>query len=369
MFGKKDLRELAEYRSDGAVLSLYLNTDPTQHTTDEYKLALRQLLKEIKDHAVAKDIAAVERFVDFEYDWRGRGIAIFSCASDDYWQQYSLAVPTESRADVSDKPFITPLAGLWDIYSRFVVALVDRQGARLLLFQMGELLHEEGTVGEEVRRVKKGRGSGQAGRRGGADSHSSRREDEVAARNLKEAAEMTVAFCETYRPRNLLMAGTDATLAQFKSNLPRAWSDRVIGAFAADMAEGQNEIRDRAFVILEQVEAERKVALADAVITAAAKGGNGVTRLGNTLNAVHQGRAQTLVIAQGYHAPGYRCTSCGHITDQPAQTCSFCGSEIAEIHNAVEVAVSQALELGTRVEIVRDHPALTEVGIGALLRY
>jgi hypothetical protein len=369
MFGRKDLHELAEYSSDGVVLSLYLNTDPTQHATDEYKLALRQLLKQVEGQAAADDIAAIERFVDFEYDWKGRGIAIFSCAAEDYWQQYSLAVPVESRAIVSDKPFITPLASLWDTYSRFVVVMVDRQGARLLLFQMGELVAKEGMMGEEVRRFKKGRGSAATGRRGGATGPSARREDEVATRNIKEAGELTMAFCETHRPRNILLAGTVSTLSQFKTNLPRVWADRVIGSFSADMTEGQNEIRDRAFAILEQVEAERKAALADAVITATAKGRNGVAGLGDTLNAVHEGRVQTLVVAQGYQAPGYRCQGCGYITGQSKKKCSFCGHETAEIRNAVEAAVSQVLGLGARVEIVRGHEGITQMGIGALLRY
>ena len=365
MFGKKDLRELAQYRSEGQVLSLYLSTDPTQHTTEEYKLALRQLLKEVEDQAAAQDVDAVERFMDFEYDWKGRGIAIFTCAKDDYWRQYSLAVPVESRVVVSNKPFVTPIAALWDTYSRFVVAMVDRQGARLLLFQMGELVTEEGMLGEQVRRLKDGGGSAAKGRRGGVD----RREGEVATRNIKEAAELVVAFCEVYRPRNLLLAGAELILPQFKDNLPRVWADRVIGSFAADMAEGPNEIRDRAFAILEQVESERKKALADAVITAAAKGSNGVVRLGETLGTVHEGRVQTLVVAEGYRAPGYRCKGCGYITDQSMQECPFCGGDIQEILNAVEAAVSQVLELGARVEIVHGHKELNELGIGALLRY
>jgi peptide subunit release factor 1 (eRF1) len=191
----------------------------------------------------------------------------------------------------------------------------------------------------------------------------------VAVRNIKEAAELTVAFCEAHRPRNLLLAGTEGTLAQFKSNLPRVWADRVIGAFAADMTEGHNEVRERAFAILEQVEAERETALADAVITAAAKGSNGVVRLGDTLGAVHEGRAQTLVVAHGYRAPGYRCEGCGYITDQALTECPFCGAGVEEISNAVEAAVAQVLELGARVEIVRGHEAFDQVGIGALLRY
>jgi len=369
MLTRKDLRELAQYRSEGAVLTLYLDTDPTRRTTDEYKLALRQLLKDVEGQATPKDIVAIERYMDFEYDWKGRGIVLFSSAEDDYWQEYALAVPVESRALVSNKPYVTPLASLWDTYGRFAVAMVDRQGARLLLFQMGEMVREEGILGEEVRRLKKGRGSSAAGRRGGATGPSARREEEVASRNLKEAAELTVAFCEAHRPRNLLLAGTEATIAQFKGSLPRVWSDRVIGTFSADMTEGHNEIRDRAFAILEQVETERKISLADAVITAAAKGSNGVVRLGDTLSAVHEGRVQTLVIAHGYRAPGYRCMGCGYITDQPLGECPFCGGRVEEISNAVEEAVSQMLEMGVRVEIVHEHDKFDQVGIGALLRY
>ena len=369
MFGRKDLHALAQYRSGGAVLSVYLNTDPTQHTTDEYKLALRQLLKEVEGKAAADDIAAVERFVEFEHDWTGRGLAMFSCAETEYWQQYSLAVPVESRAIVSDKPFLTPLAGLWDTFNRFVVAMVDRQGARLLVFQMGELVQEEGTLGEEVRRLKKGGGSSAAGRRGGTASRSAQHENTVAARNLKDAAGLTMAFCEAHRPRNVLLAGAEPTLSQFKGYLPRVWADRVIGTFSANMNAGHNEIRERAFAILEHVEAEREVALSNAVITAAAKGSNGVVRLGDTLSAVHEGRVQTLVVAEGYRAPGYRCTGCGYITDQQMDECPFCGGQFAEIPNAVEAAVSQVLELGARVEIVRGHEGMSQVGIGALLRY
>jgi len=135
------------------------------------------------------------------------------------------------------------------------------------------------------------------------------------------------------------------------------------------MTEGHNEVRDRAFFILEQVEAEREAALADAVITAAAKGSNGVVRLGDTLSAVHEGRVQTLVVAHGYRAPGYLCTGCGYITDQPMNDCPFCGARVAEISNAVEAAVAQVLELGARVDIVYEHEGLIQVGIGALLRY
>lgn len=368
MFGRQDLRELAEYRSDNSVLSIYLNTDPTQQTTDEYKLALRQLLREVENGVNSEDVKAVERFVDLEYDWKGRGIAIFTCAEDGFWRQYSLAVPVKSRAAVSPKPYVTPLASLWDTYGRFAVAMVDRQGARLLLFQMGDLIATDGIVGDEVRRIKKGGGSSAPARRGGAGG-SAKREEEVAARNLREAAELTVAFCETHRPRNLLLGGAEPTLSQFKDRLPQVWADRVIGTFAADMTGSEHDIQAQAFEILEQVDHEHEMALADAVITAAAKGSNGVIRLDDVLGAVHAGQVQTLLVAEGYRAPGYHCDGCGYVTAQQLDRCPFCGGNIVETADAVDDVISQVLEFGGRVEIIHGHKGLQEAGIGALLRY
>lgn len=43
MFTEKDLDELVGIRSEDApILSLYLNVDPTQRTTDKYKLVDRK---------------------------------------------------------------------------------------------------------------------------------------------------------------------------------------------------------------------------------------------------------------------------------------------------------------------------------------
>lgn len=370
MFSRRDLQELAELKSThGPILSLYLNVDPTQHAREEYKLALRGLLRDAGTMGAApEDIAAVERFFDFEYDWSGRGVAAFSCAADNFWRTYSLAVPLRHHVFVWDKPYVKPLAQMWDAYGRFVAAIVDRQGAKLLLYQMGELAVKDGIMGDKVRRVKAGGGSTETGLRG-EGAAANKHEDEVAARNLKEAAAMTLAFCEAHRPRNLLLGGKAEVLKQFQARLPRVWADRVIGTFAADMGMGENEIRDKALKVLQKVEEEREVALADAVITAAAKGRGGVLTLDDTLSAAHDGRVQALVVDQDYHAEGFQCQGCGYVTGQNMQACPFCGGAMAPIPDAIETIIAQVLEQGGRVEIVAGHKKLARAGIGALLRY
>jgi len=370
MFSRKDLQELAEYKGTGApVLSLYLNVDPSQHTTDEYKLALRQLLRDAGERAAAKDIAAVERFFDLEYDWSGRSMAVFSCSADTFWRAYPLATPVPDHVFVGSKPYVTPLAKLWDTFGRFVVAIVDKQGARLLLFHVGELIRTEGILGEPVRRVKAGGGSAEKGRRGGTGATANKHEDEVAARNLKEAAELTVAFCEAHQPRNLLLGGKADALKLFRAKLPRVWADRVIGTFAADMGIHENEVRDKALKILEEVEHEREAALTNAVFTAAAKGKGGVVRLDDTLSAAHEGRVQTLLVAEGYQAEGFQCQQCAYVTSQRLDKCPFCSGTMGHIPDAVEAIIQQVLEQGGHVEMVAGHPELTVAGVGALLRY
>ena len=66
MFTQDDLRELATYQAQTPILSVYLNVDPTERTTDEYKLALRQMLKRVEGNASPEDVAAVVAFLASE---------------------------------------------------------------------------------------------------------------------------------------------------------------------------------------------------------------------------------------------------------------------------------------------------------------
>ncbi len=369
MFNQEDLRELAAYRFDAPVLSVYLNVDPTDRSRDEYRLVLRQLLKQAEDTAASEDIEAVSAFFDHEYDWSGRGIVVFSCREEDFWRDYSLAIPVSSGVTVAHRPYISPLAELVDAYGSYAVAVVDRKQLRLFFFDLGELRATRDFVGEDVRKLKRGRGSsGGHGRRGGAPI-SSQHEEEVVRRNVRDAVEEIQAFCHRHEPQRLILAGADRTVAQFQEALPRHLQDRVMGAFSADMNATEPEIREYSLEILHQVEEERKESLVTAVFTAAAKGENGVIRLADTLGAAHEGRIQTLVIDRDYHKPGYQCRNCAYITDQALGKCPFCGGDFMEISDAAEALVTKVIEDGGEVEVVDDHPKVKEFGVGALLRY
>jgi rubrerythrin len=368
MFSRDDLQQLAEYQGQHAVLSLTLNVDPTRRSKDEYRLALRHLLHSVQDRANG-DVAVIERFFDQEYNWSGRGLAIFSNQREDFWKVYSLAVPIVDSVSIGPKPYLTPLANLWDVYGRFVVAVVDKQGARFIFVQLGEVVDGEGVLGEEVRRVKSGAGSTPTGRRRNPDEPTDRHVNEVIKRNVKDMTHALQQFCEKHTPRYVVLGGNAEIINEVRAHLSQPWVERVIGAIAGDINDTDLVLRDRALKMVEEAEHAREFSLADAAITAAAKNSHGVVRIDRVLTAAHAGKIQTLLVAEGYRSEGHRCRQCGYVTMAPGAQCQFCGGVFEQIPDAVEAAISKALEQGGRVDIVHGHAELNEVGVAALLRY
>ena len=368
MFTERDLRELIEYRPGHPVLSAYLDVDPAAGTTEAHKLRLRQMLKDLEGCQPA-DIQAAERYLDYQYDWSGRSLALFSCQPERFLRAYPFAVPVRSRARCMDRPYVKPLADILDRYGGYGVALVDQQGARLFSFHLGELREQEGTVGEAVRKTKRGGGSSAPGRRGGAVERVPDAE-EVADRNRKDAAKFAAGFFQDNLVRRVLIGGTEENVSRFRGMLPKKWQSLVEGTFAMDMTAGHAQVLDRATQVVAGRERERQARMVTSLITAAAKGREGVVGLDDTLSAVHEGRVHTLVLNDGYRAPGYRCTGCLFVTAESLTACPFCGHGFEKIEDAAELAVRKVMVDGGEVEVVHGSPELQRAGeIGALLRY
>jgi len=366
MITETNLQELLGFKSQHPVLSLYLNTDPSQGNADVYQLNLRNMLKDIDLEA---DVAAVERYFTREFDWTGRSVAVFSCAPAGFFRAYPLALPVTSRIRIGEHPHVKPLADLLDSFGAYGVVLIDKQGARVFYFHLGELLEQEGVMGEEVRHTKRGGASTFPGRRGGIAGQT-HYEDEVADRNMKEIINFATHFFKEYNIRRVAIGGTDDNVALFRSLLPKSWQSLVVGTFHMNMLASTDEILARAMDLGNQAEVHQEERLLNRVVTAAAKGKGAVLGLEGTLGAVHEGRIQMLILQHGHRAAGYRCQGCSYLTAEKLDTCPFCGGKFTHIPDAVEMAVHDVMHAGGDVEILQ-HPHNIKgfENIGALLRY
>lgn len=366
MLTQSELQELLSYQAQSPVLSIYLNTDPALGNAEAYKLRLRNMLKEVD---LPEDVEAVESFIEHEHDWSGRSIAIFSCAQEDFFRAYSLAVPTRDRVRVGNSPHVKPLADLLDNYGGYAVALVDKQGARLFYYHMGELMEQEGVMGENVRHTKRGGASQFHGRRGGVAGQTNYAE-EVAVRNMKDAADFAADFFAEHHVRRVILGGTDDNVSNFRTHLPKTWQSLIVGSFPMAMTATTNEVSERAQVIIQEEDRRHEKEIVEAIVTAAAKGREGAIGLEDTLTAVKDGRVMDLVVEDGFRAAGYLCNGCGYLTTQELESCPFCGGEFGKINDVVDMAVTEVMKSGGDVLIVHDLSELEEAGsIGARLRY
>ena len=166
MLTDRDLQELLNFRAKSPILSVYLSTEGS---ADEHKLRLRSMLKGLE---LQDDVSAVLRYIDHEHNWAGRSVAIFSCSAEGFFRAYPLQVQIRSRVRIGDHPYVKPLADILDAYGGYGVVLVDKQGARLFSFHLGELREQDGVFGEAIRHAKRGGGSQSAGRRSGGANQS-----------------------------------------------------------------------------------------------------------------------------------------------------------------------------------------------------
>jgi peptide chain release factor subunit 1 len=366
MLTENDLRELLEYKGQNPVISVYLNLEPSEGSADAHKLRLRSMLKEAE---LPRDGEVIERFFDHEFDWTGRSIALFSSAPEGWFRFYPLAIPLRSRVRIGDRPHVKPLVDILDAFGGYGVALVDKQGARFFYFHLGELIEQEGVLGESVRHTKRGGGSQAQGRRGGVAGQTNYVE-EVTERNAREAADFAAKFFSEKNVRRIVIGGTDDNITYFRSQLPKAWQSLVIGTFPMSMTASHDEVLGRAMEIGLEAEHRREGRLIDAVITSAAKGRGGVVRMEETLKAVQEGRVQTLFIREGLRIAGNHCTHCGAMTVQLADSCPSCGNPLVKTPDVVEMAVKKVLESGGEVEVLHDDLKLGDYEhIGGLLRY
>ena len=367
MLTETNLHELLDYQAHAPVLSVYLNTNPAEGSADAYKLQLRSMLKDLD---LPADVEAVDQYIQREYEWSGRSVAVFSCAPEKFFRAYPLAVAVRSRVRLHNQPHVKPLADLLDFYGGYGVVLVDKQGARFFSFHLGELQEQEGYMGEDVRHTKRGGASAMPGRRGGNPEQRANNQDEVVERNAREAAELAAHFFADHNVRRVLIGGSDENVALLRGFLPKSWQSLVVGSFPMSMTANKDEVQGRALQVGQQAEKRKEIEMLDKVVTNTAKGRAGVLGLDETLGAIHEGRVQSLVIQEGYRAPGYRCEGCGYITAKQATTCQYCGAVFERIPDAVDLAVRKVMEAGGEVEVLQyEHQVKGFDNIGGLLRY
>lgn len=368
-----EVRALARHRGEPAVTSVYLDVDGrSRPVADDYRAAFGRLADNLRHRVRAARDRRLQEAVDVDLDrmraWLGpdldrsatRGLALFSSRGpQDWFEAVELPWPVHDDAGIASTPRVAQLLAVLDEYEPFVAVLADHRRVRVLLVELGELAEIAELVDWEDRAVDTTVELGSYQRH---TDDRTRHHDERAARLVEHA----IAGWPTLR---VVVAGPDRAVAGLEAHLRSETRGRIVGRAGLWVAAGTREIHDAVVGIAEAAERRHEAELVEQLRQAAAQSAQrGVVGLEATLAALTEQRVGTLVVSDGFRAPGARCPACDR-TGIDLRQCPWCGTTTAEIDNIVEDAVSQALTQGATVEFAHGTELDRYGHIGALTRH
>lgn len=371
VISEASIRELAAFRGrEAPVTTCYLDVDGRRVVRrQDYEHELDLLLKAARDKAngtasVADDLRRIEEYVKGGFDRSNtRGLAIFSCSAHDLWRVVPLPVPVRNRIVVNSAPAVGQLELFVQDYDRFGVLLVDKQRARMFVFELGELTDHSELL-DELPRDYDARGHGDQGYE--REQH---HVDELAAQHLRHTASVAFHLFQERGFEHLTVGAPDAIASELESYLHPYLRDRLCGRINVLVSASLDDIRAAANHLEAEVdrrlEAEAVARLRDAV----GSGQRAVAGLEGVLQALQEHRVERLLVSSGYMEAGWRCASCRSLATV-GRACPLCGADMEHLDDVVEDALEDALAQGCRVDICVGNADLDVLGrIGALLRY
>ncbi|MDP8953868.1 MAG: hypothetical protein M3N37_02905 [Actinomycetota bacterium] len=366
---EEEIRSLAGFKGEQApVTTCYLNVDGATHL--RHQDVVRELDRVVRiararldgDPSVRSDLERIEAHVRGGLDRsRTRGLAMFSCTAQGYWRVVELPVPVRSQLVVNHTPSVRQLEVVVDQHERFGLLLVDRQRARMLVFELGEVVESKGAFDELPR--------------GNDDDHSFTKDqvrDRVTARvhhHLRHAAAVAFEVFQAQGFERLILSAPDDLTGELESVLHPYLRERVVARCAIPLGASEDEVRRAALDVEADVERAKEAEAVALLRERVGAGAAAVAGLEATLSAVVERRVETLLVSSGYVEAGWRCGACRWI-GRIGRSCPVCATEMVQVDDVVEEAVEEALLQSCRVEICVGNADLDVLGrIGALVRY
>ena len=361
------IRSLASFKGgDDPVVSLYLDVDGRRFVRPrDYELHLEALVRQATEqHPEASgDVRKIESHVKGGLDRsQTRGLALFSCSGGGLWEVVELPVRVRNAVVVNATPHIRELEAVLDENERFGVLLADKQRARMFVFELGQLVDKSERF-DQLPRHEDDRGDWDK-------DHVRGHSAEIAHQHLKRAADVAFSVFQDQDYDHLILGAPDEISKELEQVLHSYLKSRVAAHINVPVNAPDSVIVEAALEVESRVERQKEARLVARLRDAVGAGNGGVAGLAPVLAALVERRVETLLVSDGYEAPGWRCQTCAHLAVR-GPACPVCPSgSMQRVDDVVEEAVEEALAQSCKVEVTVGNADLDVLGrIGALLRF
>jgi peptide chain release factor subunit 1 len=368
-----DVERLVRFDGHGArVLSVYLDLDPERQPTRSYRIVFEDLVKAARDgldKAARVELQAEAARVQAWLEARppaglGLGLAIFSSMPADLWQAWFLPVPVPDRLSYEAHPLVVPLLSLIEDHQRYVVAVVDKESARLLTVFEGVI---------ESRQAFTDLVPGKHDQGGPAQPRYQRHHETHVLWHVKRVVQRLSELLRNREFDRLIIAGPEEATTELREQLPHELQRRLVATVPAEMDAGDAVILRMTQQIEQRVERESEAGLVAELIDAWKANGAAACGMAPTLDALYLRQVRSLALAEGLTVAGSECPVDNRLEPGRPEECPTCGADMTPVGDLIDLAAQQTLEQDGQVEIVHDAAAerLRDEcdGIAALLRF
>lgn len=235
------LGPLATARYDGLALSLYLPLGPAGDSR-YYDAVIKDLRRDRAEvlangdrrRALDRETSRVRRMLD-ELPALRKPVAIFASEPANLLQTIRLRDDVPAQLWIDDRLHLEPLRRQLEQHPPSLIALVDKEHARIFSVVLEEVEEVADLAGRPVKHHRQG---------GWATKRLQRHEDERAHANLKVAAEW-LGRQDPSGSRRLYVAGPPEARAAFKRYLPKRLHDAIRGEVAAPLFSSPTDLIEK----------------------------------------------------------------------------------------------------------------------------
>ncbi|MEN3038833.1 MAG: hypothetical protein ABDI07_06745 [Candidatus Kryptonium sp.] len=366
---EKQLKELKNYQPKSCLVSsLYLNTDGSKFSKKEIEVIFKDLVKEKKIEAtedILNDIKKIEQYISQNLDIvKTKGIAIFSCSKENFWQVYELSVSPPNLFVIDKTPYIRPLLVITSKLRKICTIIFDHRKAKIYEVFGNEIVLREEIYDETPKRIKI------AGYHGFDESRVTEYQENKIIEHFKKIVNRLLEIHQNEKFESLLIGAKQQDVNLFVDQLHPYLKKIYSGSFNLPVDAKESDVLRKTLELEMKLEIEREKNLIDQIKTHAHSKTSGMAVIGikDTIRALNESNVNKLVFNFNFSYSGKYCPSCNYLALKEDK-CPNCGANLQRVPNIIFKIIDVAVEKNAEIYPIFYSDELNREGIGAILRH
>lgn len=375
----KDIREVLDYKTtDKPVVTVYLTVDNARTQKKDYITKLNSMITESRkaaeeDQSIPKSdkkminslFAEIKEYVSESFSANSTKTLLIYTKAEHIWKIFRLPVVMRPKIVIDPKPHTQNLRNLINNTKRYAVLMIDREKAQIASIYLGQLSDYLAAFISDVPSKVNFR------------SEAAMREKKILGRIeeklhqfFKYIDEETLKLFRDKRFDELILAGRNELLSQFKNYMHSYLQERYIGDVILEPSSPAQKIEEKANALIQEKQEEYKNDLVDNLIDEHNPNRWGVLGIEAVINSLLNDQIKILIYERDFKREGYVCVKCRYMTVEKKESCPYCDAKLRHYSDIVDEIIEQALGQGCEIVDVSGNQRLKDAGsIGAILRY